>query len=90
MVLSEEMQSFVGVMLQLAEVITNMMNTFLPAISKLQTYLFSISDLNLVANNEFNEVPVHASVQVFTHIAFICVCLCLCDQSGPALGFYLL
>ena len=56
MVLSEEMQSTVGIMLQMAEVITDMMDKFLPVIGQLQSYLLSIQDLNLVANNEFNQV----------------------------------
>lgn len=56
MVLSEEMQSLVGVMLQMAEVITNMMDSILPAIGQLQSYLLSMKDLNLGANNEFSQV----------------------------------
>lgn len=60
MVLSEELQSLVGVVLQTAEVITNMMSKILPPISQLQTYLSSIEDLNLMANNEFHEVCSHS------------------------------
>lgn len=56
MVLSEEVQSLVGVLVQVAKVITKMMNTFLPAINQLQSYLVSVDDLNLVANSEFSEV----------------------------------
>lgn len=71
MVLSEELQSFVGVMLQMAKVITNMMNKFLPAISQLQGYLLSMNDLNLVANNEFSEVR---SLYSFTVLYTLCSC----------------
>lgn len=56
LVLSEDMQSLVGVLLQVANVLTKMMKTFMPAISKLQHYLHSIDDLNLVSNVEFSEV----------------------------------
>lgn len=56
MVLSEDVQHVVGVMLQMAEVLTNMMDSFLPAINQLQGYLLSISELNLMADNEFKEV----------------------------------
>lgn len=56
MVLSEDMQSLVGVLVQVAKVITKMMNMFLPAINQLQRYLVSVDDLNLVANSEFSEV----------------------------------
>lgn len=68
MVLSEEMQSLVGVLVQVAKLITKMMNMFLPAINQLQRYLVSVDDLNLVANSEFSEVcsrhhhvPLHVS-----------------------------
>lgn len=56
MVLSEDVQSLVGVMLQMAAVLTDMMDKFLPAINQVQSYLVSIKDLNLVANNEFSQV----------------------------------
>lgn len=55
-VLSEEMQSLVGVMLRMAQVVTNMMNAILPAVDQLQTYLHSIKDLDLESNNEFQQV----------------------------------
>lgn len=50
------MQSMVGVLLQVADVLTKMMKTFMPTISKLQHYMNSIDDLNLVSNVEFSEV----------------------------------
>lgn len=50
------MQSLVGVLLQVADVLTKMMKTFMPAMSKLQYYMRSIDDLNLVSNVEFSEV----------------------------------
>lgn len=56
MVLSDDMQTLVGVMLEMANVVTNLMNKMLPAIHQLQSYLLSTKDLNLEANNEFNQV----------------------------------
>lgn len=59
------MQSMVGVLLQVANVLTKMMKTFMPAISQLQHYLQSIDDLNLVSNVEFSEVSCLFSKQRF-------------------------
>lgn len=56
MVLSEEMQTLMQVLLQSAKVITNMMNTFIPAINQLQRYLYAIEDLNLMADRDFTKV----------------------------------
>lgn len=58
MVLSEEMQTLMQVLLQAAKVITNMMNTFLPAINQLQRYLYAIGDLNLMTANDFTKVRI--------------------------------
>lgn len=70
MVLSEEVQSLVGVLVQVAKVITKMMNTFLPAINQLQRYLISVDDLNLVANSEFSEVCSRRH-RVLPHISYV-------------------
>lgn len=72
MVLSEDVQILLRVLLKVAEVITNMMNMFLPAINQLQGYLTSIDDLNLVANSEFNEVCSLYHCAVSTHCAPLC------------------
>lgn len=56
MILSEEVQTLMQVLLQAAKVITNMMNTFLPAINQLQRYLYAIDDLNLMADGDFSKV----------------------------------
>ena len=63
MVLSEETQMVVGVILKVAEVLTDMMDKILPAVNQLQSYLLSIQDLNLVANNEFNQVSFSIFIQ---------------------------
>lgn len=54
--LSEDLQSMVGVLLHVADVLTKMMETFMPAISRLQQFMHSVDDLNLVSNGEFSEV----------------------------------
>lgn len=56
MVLSEEVQTLMQVLLHAAKVITNMMNSFLPAINQLQRYLYSIDDLDLMADADFSKV----------------------------------
>lgn len=56
MVLSEEVQMLMQVLLQAAKVITNMMNTFLPAINQLQRYLYNLEDLNVMADRDLNTV----------------------------------
>lgn len=56
MILSEEVQTLMQVLLHAAKVITNMMNTFLPAINQLQRYLYAIDDLNLMADADFSRV----------------------------------
>lgn len=58
MVLSEEVQTLMQVLLQAAKVITNMMNTFLPAINQLQRYLHTIEDLNLMADRDLTKVRI--------------------------------
>lgn len=60
--LSEDMQTMVGVLLQVADVLTKMMQTFMPAIGHLQHYMQSIEELNLVSDMEFSEVRSKPSV----------------------------
>lgn len=66
LVLSEDVQSVVGVMLQVAQVLNRMMNTFMPAVVQLQKYLTSVDDLNLVSNAEFSEVRFFAHPNQFS------------------------
>lgn len=56
LVLSSDLQSVVGIMLQMAKFLIDMMGKLLPSINRLQDYLVSIDDLNLVANSEFRSV----------------------------------
>ncbi|XP_070770245.1 uncharacterized protein abca12 [Enoplosus armatus] len=85
MVLSEEMQSLVGVMLQMAEVITNMMDKFLPVVGQLQSYLFSIQDLNLVANNEFSQMARGQRSSISSQATFVTLSRALCSNGILAL-----
>lgn len=75
MVLSEELQSLLHVMLQMAKVITDMMDKILPAVGQLQNFMVNVQDLNLMANNEFKQVCTPHYCTMFTHNAF----------SGPAM-----
>lgn len=56
MVLSDDIQAVVGIMVRVAEAITDMMDKMLPAINQLQIYLNNIKNLNLTANNHFSQV----------------------------------
>ncbi|XP_040913792.1 ATP-binding cassette sub-family A member 12 [Toxotes jaculatrix] len=85
MVLSEEMQRLVGIMLQMAEVITDMMNKIIPAIGQLQSYLLSIEDLNLVANNEFNQMTRGRRSTISSRATFVTLSRALCSNGILAL-----
>ncbi|XP_070694461.1 uncharacterized protein abca12 [Pempheris klunzingeri] len=85
MVLSEELQSLVGVMLQMAEIITDMMNSILPAIDQLQSYLLSMSDLNLVANNEFHQMTRGQRTRMSSKATFVTLSRALCSNGILAL-----
>lgn len=56
LVISKEIQDLVGVMLEMLKFLTEMMSKLAPALKKLQGYLTTIEDLNLVANQEFRSV----------------------------------
>ena len=58
--LSSEMQSIVGFVLQIVKFLTDMMGKLLPAIAHLQDYMLSIRDLNLVSDPEFRSVSIEA------------------------------
>ncbi|TNN77396.1 ATP-binding cassette sub-family A member 12 [Liparis tanakae] len=85
MVLSEEMQSMVGVMLQIAEVITNMMDTILPAVDQLQTFMLSIEDLNLMADSEFHQMVRGRSTSISSKATFVTLSRALCNKGILAL-----
>lgn len=83
-VLSEEMQTLVVIMLKMAEALTDMMDTILPTIKTLQSYLLSIRDLNLVANNEFNQVcTLYFFVGLYTDRIHVRVYVCVITQLTP-------
>ncbi|XP_032384919.1 ATP-binding cassette sub-family A member 12 isoform X2 [Etheostoma spectabile] len=85
MVLPEEIQSLVGVLLNMAESLTNMMNMVLPAVSQLQTYMLSVQDRNLVANNEFNEMVRGQRASISTKATFVTLSRALCSKGMLAL-----
>ncbi|XP_031714357.1 ATP-binding cassette sub-family A member 12 [Anarrhichthys ocellatus] len=79
-VLSEELQSLVGVMLQIAEVITNMMDTIIPAVGQLQNFMLSIEDLNLVANSEFHQMVRGKRSTISSKATFVTLSRALCNK----------
>ncbi|KAK2839661.1 hypothetical protein Q5P01_013401 [Channa striata] len=56
MVLSEELQTTVEFLLQMATIITDTMNKILPPIGQLQNYLLKIQDFGLVMDNELKQM----------------------------------
>ncbi|KAM4558332.1 uncharacterized protein abca12 [Odontesthes bonariensis] len=84
-VLSEEMQSTVGVVFQVVEVLTDTMNKILPAVSQLQSYLLSIKDLNLVANSEFKQMARGQRASISSRATFVTLSRALCSNGILAL-----
>uniref|UniRef100_A0A8D3AAC7 ATP binding cassette subfamily A member 12 n=1 Tax=Scophthalmus maximus TaxID=52904 RepID=A0A8D3AAC7_SCOMX len=84
-VLSEEMQTLVVIMLKMAEALTDMMDTILPTIKTLQSYLLSIRDLNLVANNEFNQMTRGQKSPISSRATFVTLSRALCSNGILAL-----
>ncbi|CAL8371002.1 unnamed protein product [Arctogadus glacialis] len=56
LVMSEELQSIVGFMLQMTSVVTDMIGSLGPVLGQLQGFLTSIDDLNLVADPAFRNM----------------------------------
>ncbi|KAM9710193.1 uncharacterized protein abca12 isoform 2-T2 [Menidia menidia] len=79
MVLSEEMQSVVGVVLQVAEELTDTISRILPAVSQLQGYLRSIKDFNLVANSEFPQMARGQKARMSGQATFVTLSRALCS-----------
>ncbi|XP_071381008.1 uncharacterized protein abca12 [Centroberyx affinis] len=80
MVLSEDMQSLVGVMLQMVTSLTNMVSKLLPVIGRLQDYLLSIQDLNLAANPEFHNVMRGQKPSMSSRATFVTLSRALCNN----------
>ncbi|XP_037646002.1 uncharacterized protein abca12 isoform X7 [Sebastes umbrosus] len=85
MVLSEELQSLVRVMLQMAEVLTNMMDTILPAIGQLQTLMLSMNDIDLMADPEFRDMVRGRRETLSSQATFVTLSRALCSKGIVAL-----
>ncbi|CAN9497876.1 unnamed protein product [Ophioblennius macclurei] len=85
MVLSEESQTLVGVMLQMAEVVTETMTKILPAVSQLQSYLRSIDELNLVADSDFSQMSRAQRTSASSPASFVTLSRALCSNGILAL-----
>uniref|UniRef100_A0A674CCR5 ATP binding cassette subfamily A member 12 n=1 Tax=Salmo trutta TaxID=8032 RepID=A0A674CCR5_SALTR len=80
LMLSNEMQSIVGFMLQMVKFLTDMMGKLLPAIAHLQDYMISIRDLNLVSDPEFRSM-VHGKTRTMSSRAtFTTVSRAMCNH----------
>ncbi|XP_030613266.1 LOW QUALITY PROTEIN: ATP-binding cassette sub-family A member 12 [Archocentrus centrarchus] len=85
MVLSDDIQSVVGVMLRAAETVTKMMDKMDPVINKLQGYLSSIKNLNLAANNEFSNMERGQRATISSQATFVTLSRALCSNGIMAL-----
>ncbi|XP_049904471.1 glucosylceramide transporter ABCA12 isoform X1 [Epinephelus moara] len=85
MVLSEEIQSLVGVMIKMAEVIIDMMDMILPAIGQLRNYMVSIQDLNLPDEHEFDRMVKGHHDTISTRATFVTLSRALCSKGIVAL-----
>uniref|UniRef100_A0A673B806 ATP-binding cassette, sub-family A (ABC1), member 12 n=1 Tax=Sphaeramia orbicularis TaxID=375764 RepID=A0A673B806_9TELE len=85
MLLPEEMQNLVGVMLQMAKVMIDMINKILPAVGQLQSYMHSMQDLNLGANNEFIQMSRGQRKTISSKATFVTISRALCSNGILAL-----
>uniref|UniRef100_A0A665XAY9 ATP-binding cassette, sub-family A (ABC1), member 12 n=1 Tax=Echeneis naucrates TaxID=173247 RepID=A0A665XAY9_ECHNA len=81
----EEMQSMVGFMLQMAEVVTDMMDKIIPAIGQLQSYLLSMEELNLGSNHEFSQMSRGERSTMSGQATFVTLSRALCSNGIMAL-----
>ncbi|XP_008296369.1 ATP-binding cassette sub-family A member 12 [Stegastes partitus] len=84
-VLSEDMQSVVGVMAKMVQSLTDMMDRILPAFNQLQSYLLSIEDLNFAASNEFKQMTRGQRSTISTQATFVTLSRALCNNGIMAL-----
>ncbi|XP_054642461.1 uncharacterized protein abca12 isoform X2 [Dunckerocampus dactyliophorus] len=85
MVLSDEVQTLLTLMLQMAKNIIHLMESFLPAIDQLQSYMLSIDSLNLVAENEFNQVARGVKHSLSVRATFVTISRTMCSKGVMAL-----
>ncbi|XP_028846573.1 ATP-binding cassette sub-family A member 12 isoform X2 [Denticeps clupeoides] len=80
LLLSSDMQNLLGTLLQLVQFLTDMMNKLLPAINRLQEYLVSFSDLNLMANAEFRGLVRGKRSTMSSKATFLTLSRALCSH----------
>ncbi|XP_064800500.1 uncharacterized protein abca12 isoform X2 [Oncorhynchus masou masou] len=80
LMLSSEMQSIVGFMLQIVKFLTDMMGKLLPVIAHLQDYMFSIRDLNLVSDPEFRSMVYGKTRTMSSRATFTTVSRAMCNH----------
>ncbi|XP_063069496.1 uncharacterized protein abca12 [Engraulis encrasicolus] len=85
LLLSSDMQGLVGVVLQMVHFLTDMMNKLLPAIHRLQEYLSSFGNLNLVADSEFHSLVRGKRSTISSKSAFVAISRALCRNGIMAL-----
>ncbi|XP_035265465.1 uncharacterized protein abca12 [Anguilla anguilla] len=78
LILSSDMQGLIGFMLEMLRFLMSMLDRLLPAIQRLQGYLVSIGDLNLVANSEFRSLVNQERSTISSKATFLTVSRAMC------------
>ncbi|XP_059199203.1 glucosylceramide transporter ABCA12 [Centropristis striata] len=85
MVLPAELQSLMGVMLQVAEAITKTIHTIVPAIGQIQGLMRSVKELNLDTNQEFHDMSRGSKGTISSRSSFVTLSRALCSKGILAL-----
>lgn len=76
--LSDELQSFMEVMLQMAEVVINMLDKIVPAVEQIQSYMSSVEDMDSLTSSEYHHVS-----NLWIHDPHILLCCSVIVSSVP-------
>ncbi|XP_072542326.1 glucosylceramide transporter ABCA12 [Salminus brasiliensis] len=80
MVLSSEIQGTVGVLMQMLKFFTDIMSKLAPALNRLQEYLTSFGNLNLMANSEFRTLVRGKRSTISSKATFVTVSRAMCKN----------
>ncbi|KAI4872788.1 hypothetical protein NFI96_020720 [Prochilodus magdalenae] len=80
LMLSSEIQGMVGVLMQMLKFFTEIMNKLAPALNRLQEYLTSFGDLNLMANSEFRNLVRSKRSTMTSRATFVTLSRAMCKN----------
>ncbi|XP_017562806.2 uncharacterized protein abca12 [Pygocentrus nattereri] len=85
MLLSSEIQGMMGILMQMLKFFTDIMNKLAPALNRLQGYLTSFGDLNLMANSEFRNLVRAKRSAISSKATFVTISRAMCKNGMLAL-----